>query len=70
MTVKTYGLENKISGTLEVAGAAVPCSGEDTITFVNTAELPGDWFELHSDGALWYISGQAGTSGGITCTAS
>lgn len=69
MTVKTYNLENKIYGSLEVAGAVVLCSAEDTVTFVNTAELPGDWIELRSDGTNWYLSGQAGTAGGLTCTA-
>lgn len=70
MTVTTSGGEDKIYGSLEVAGAVVLCSAEDTVTFVNTAELPGDWIELHSDGTNWYLTGQAGTSGGLTCTAS
>lgn len=70
MTVKTSGGEDKIYGSLEVAGAVVLCSAEDTVTFVNTAELPGDWIELRSDGTNWYLTGQAGTSGGLTCTAS
>ena len=55
-------------GSLEVAGAVVLCSAEDSVNFVNTAELPGDWIELHSDGTNWYLSGQAGTAGGLTCT--
>jgi len=69
MTVKTSGGEDKIYGSLEVAGAVVLCSAEDTVTFVNSAELPGDWIELRSDGTNWYLTGQAGTSGGLTCTA-
>lgn len=69
MTIATSGGEDKIYGSLEVAGAVVLCAAEDTVTFVNTAELPGDWVELRSDGTNWYISGQAGTSGAITCTA-
>lgn len=55
-------------GALEVAGAVVACSAEDTISFVNTAELPGDFVEIRSDGTNWYVTGQATTSGGITCT--
>lgn len=70
MTVVTSGGEDKIFGSLEVAGAVVLCSAEDTVTFVNTAELPGDWIELRSDGTNWYLTGQAGTAGGLTCTAS
>lgn len=69
MTVKTSGGEDKIYGSLEVAGAVVLCSAEDTINFVNTAELPGDWIELRSDGTNWYLTGQAGATGAITCTA-
>lgn len=60
--------DDVIYGSLEVAGAVVLCSAEDTISFVNTAELPGDWIQIESDGTKWYITGQAGTSGGITCT--
>lgn len=60
--------DDTIFGALEVAGAVVACSAEDTISFVNTAELPGDFVDLHSDGTNWYITGQATTAGGITCT--
>jgi hypothetical protein len=60
--------DDVIFGSLEVAGAVVLCAAEDTITFVNTAELAGDWVQVESDGTNWYITGQAGTSGGITCT--
>lgn len=60
--------DDVIFGSLEVAGAVVLCASEDTISFVNSAELKGDWIELHSDGTNWYISGQGGTSGSITCT--
>lgn len=60
--------DDTIYGALEVAGAVVACSAEDTITFVHTAELPGDFIELYSDGAKWYITGQGTTAGSITCT--
>lgn len=60
--------DDTIYGSLEVAGAVVLCSAEDTITFVASAELPGDWVELRSNGTNWHLTGQAGTSGGITCT--
>ena len=69
MTVRTSGGEDKIYGSLEVAGAVVLCSAEDSVNFVATAELPGDWIELRSDGTNWYLTGQAGTAGGLTCTA-
>lgn len=60
--------DDTIYGALEVAGAVVACSAEDTISFVNTAELPGDFIEIHSDGSKWYITGQGTTAGSITCT--
>ncbi len=60
--------DDLIYGALEVAGAVVACSAEDTISFVNTAELPGDFVDLRSDGSKWYVTGQATTVGAITCT--
>lgn len=60
--------DDLIFGSLEVAGAVVLCSDEDTVSFVNTAELPGDFIELHSNGTNWLLTGQAGASGAITCT--
>jgi hypothetical protein len=60
--------DDLIFGVLTVNGALVACSAEDTISFVASAELPGDYVELHSDGTNWYVSGQAATAGGITCT--
>lgn len=60
--------DDLIYGSLEVAGAVVLCAAEDTISFVNTAELPGDYVELRSNGTNWFLTGQAGATGGITCT--
>lgn len=60
--------DDLIYGALEVAGAVVACSAEDTVSFVNTAELPGDFIEIRGDGTKYYVTGQATTSGGITCT--
>lgn len=69
-TVVTPGGANLIYGAVDVAGSVVAASAEDTITFVASAELPGDWVELWSDGTLWYIRGYGVTSGSITVTAS
>lgn len=60
--------DDLIYGVLDVAGAVVLCAAEDTISFVNTAELVGDYVELRSNGTNWLLSGQAGATGGITCT--
>jgi len=69
-TIRTSGGENTIFGSIVVNGAIVACSAEDTITFVNTAELPGDTVGLHCDGTNWYVTGDGTTAGSITCTAS
>lgn len=60
--------DDLIYGVLDVAGAVVLCAAEDTISFVNTAELIGDYVELRSNGTNWLLSGQAGATGAITCT--
>jgi len=60
--------DDLIFGALEVAGAVVACSAEDTISFVNTAESVGDFVELRSNGTNWLVTGQATLAGGITCT--
>lgn len=40
----------------------------DTITFVNSVAVVGDFVELISDGTSWYLHGQANADGGITIT--
>jgi hypothetical protein len=60
-------LENKIYGSMEVAGAVVACADEDTITLVD-GNAVGDWVKVISDGANWYISGSTVTTAKATCT--
>jgi hypothetical protein len=65
---------DNIYGTLQIGSAdgsvdVTPCSGEDQINFVNTAETVGDFVELSSDGTNWYIGANvASSTGGFTCT--
>lgn len=40
----------------------------DTVTFVNSVAVKGDYVEFDSDGSSWYISGQSNADGGITIT--
>lgn len=68
-TVITPGGLNIIEGGATVAGADVPAANEDTITFVASAELPGDFVDLWSDGTSWFVNGRGTTSGSITFTA-
>lgn len=67
-TIVTASSANIIFGAAVVAGETVAASEEDTISFVATAELPGDWVEVWSDGTNWYVSGHGVTSGSITFT--
>ena len=67
-TVVTDSLEDKISGSVTIDGAAVEATTDDTITFTRDAAAIGDWCELTSDGVLWYISGQGVAATAIVIT--
>lgn len=40
----------------------------DTITFVDSVAVVGDYVTLFSDGTSWYLHGQANADGGVTVT--
>lgn len=40
----------------------------DTITFVDSVSVVGDYVDMVSDGTSWYISGQTNADGGVTLT--
>ena len=71
-TVVTGSSANIIQGgvsTGEDAQGSVACvSDADTITFVDSKAVAGDWVELVSDGTNWYISGMCLVQDGITTT--
>ena len=67
-TIVTPGLADLIFGGATVAGSDVPADAEDTISFVATAELKGDFVDLWSDGTYWYVNGRGTTAGSITFT--
>ncbi len=67
--VKTNGAAAIIFGAVDVAGSVVAADAEKQINFVATAELPGDWAEVWSDGTNWYVRGYGVTAGSITVTA-
>jgi len=69
--VRTSDLGNDIEGALLVAGGAVDCDAEDTITFVADGENLGDYFEIYSDGLKWFLGSSGALTGSkLTCTAS
>ena len=40
----------------------------DTITFVRSVAVIGDWVEVTSDGTNWYVHGMTAADGGVTLT--
>jgi len=68
-TVGTNGGANVIFGSAEVIGAVVAAADEDSINFVQTVGLAGDWVEVVSDGTNWYVEGMGVAVGSITFTA-
>jgi len=58
-----------ISGSAQVAGAAVAAALEDVITFVHTSKAGiGDWVSIESDGSAWYVEGSAVVAASLTFT--
>ena len=67
--VVTSAEGDNIEGGLTVNSLAVPCVGEDVITFVAASEELGDWVEVMSDGTSWHIVGSdVVTTVSMTCT--
>jgi hypothetical protein len=67
-TIITPALADIIEGSAMVVSTIVPAIAEDTISFVASAELKGDFAEVWSDGTTWFVHGHAQTSGAITFT--
>lgn len=67
-TVITPALADIIQGGAKVANADVPAADEDTISFVASAEVKGDYVEVWSDGTSWFVDGRGTTTGSITFT--
>lgn len=67
--ITTNASANIIEGMADVNSTLVLASNEDTINFVASTAIIGDWVELESDGTSWFVTGQSGAVGGITFTA-
>ena len=67
-TIITPALADIIQGGATVAGSDVPAADEDTISFVASAELKGDFVDVWSDGLSWFVNGRGTTAGSITFT--
>jgi len=68
-TIVTNASGNVVYGNINVAGAVVLASAEDSINLVADLTLPGDILYVFSDGTNWYVSGMSSTASGITFTA-
>ena len=51
---------------LDIVGEQVYFSAQDTLNFVASASLVGDFLEVESDGTNWYCVAKSGADGGIT----
>lgn len=68
-TVTSDNDDNIIEGMADVNSTLVLAANEDSINFVASTCLIGDWVEVISNGTSWFVTGQSGAAGGITFTA-
>lgn len=71
--IVTNASANIINGSVATpnvtaAGDVSVAASSDTITFVASTAVVGDYVELESDGTNWYLSGMTHVAGGITVT--
>lgn len=70
-TVVTNGNATIIQGNVlhnPTDDAGTRGDDEDTISFVASQAVEGDWVEVESDGTNWYVRGQSNVTEGITLT--
>jgi len=65
--ITTNSSANILFGTfLDIVGELVYFSAQDTLNFVASTSLVGDFLEVESDGTNWYCVAKSGADGGIT----
>jgi len=65
--ITTNSGANILFGTfLDTIGELVSFSAQDTLNFVASASIVGDFLEVESDGTNWYCVAKSGADGGIT----
>ena len=69
-TVVTPASANIIEGSLNTAAAAaaVSAAAADTVSFVASAAVLGDWAEFQCDGTNWFVKGSCLVATGMTTT--
>jgi len=65
--ITTNAGANILFGTfLDIIGELTSFSAQDTLNFVASASVVGDFLEVESDGTNWYCTAKSGADGGIT----
>jgi len=65
--ITTNSSANILFGTfLDIVGELVYFSAQDTLNFVASTSVVGDFLEVESDGTNWYCTAKSGADGGIT----
>jgi len=64
--VTTSGTNLLFGHLLDIVGEQVYFSAQDTLNFVASTSLVGDYLEVESDGTNWYCIAKSGADGGIT----
>lgn len=71
-TIVTASSANLFAGSVSTAqdagGTSASDDDGDTITFVDSKAVVGDWVEVVSDGTTWFVSGNCKVFDGITIT--
>jgi len=71
-TIVTPGLANLLIGhvvCIADGNGTTSATAGDTISFVGSSAVVGDYVDLVCDGTSWYVSGIAAVAAGITLTA-
>jgi len=59
-------IEGQVASAEDAAGSVVTAADSDTVTFVDSKAIKGDYVEMISDGTNWYVSGLCNVQDGIT----
>ena len=65
--ITTNASANILQGSyLDIVGELVSIAAQDTLNFVASTSLVGDYLEVESDGTSWFCNARSGADGGIT----
>lgn len=61
-------IHGQVSSAEDAAGSVATAASADTISFVASKAIKGDYVEVESDGTSWFVSGMCNVQDGITTT--